>query len=109
TASFKIFNLNESRLNISSIALGGGSNSAFRINADGTPGPQVRDLEIAGGDSMYVFVTVNVNPNANTAPFLITDSIQVQFNGKTSQVQLTAYGQNARYIRGEQINTPTTW
>jgi hypothetical protein len=109
TASFKIFNLNESRLNISSIALGGGGNSAFRINADGTPGPQVRDLEIAGGDSMYVFVTVNVNPNANTAPFLITDSIQVQFNGKTSQVQLTAYGQNARYIRGEQINASTTW
>lgn len=109
TASFKIFNKNESRLKISSISLGGGSNSAFRINADGTPGPQVRDLEIAGGDSIYVFVTVNVNPNSDTAPFLITDSIQVQFNGNNTQVQLTAYGQNARYIRGEQINASTTW
>lgn len=109
TASFKIFNLNDARLNISSIALGGGAGSAFRINADGTPGPQVRDLEIAGRDSMYVFVTVNVDPNTNTNPFLITDSIQIQFNGNTTQVQLNAYGQNARYIRAQQINTPTTW
>lgn len=108
TGSFKIFNQNDARLLISSIQLGGGNSSAFHINADGTPGPRVDNLDIAARDSMYVFVTVNVNPNSSTSPFLITDSISISYNGNTTQVQLSAYGQNARYIRAALLTT-TTW
>lgn len=109
TASFKIFNQNDAGLILSSIELAGGAGSAFRINADGIPGPTVRNLEMAANDSLYVFVTVNIDPNSSSSPFLVSDSIRVNYNGRTTQVQLTAYGQNARYIRAQQINTSTTW
>lgn len=109
TALFKIFNLNEAKLRINSIELAGASNSQFRINADGIPGPSVRDLVLDANDSVYVFVTVNVNPTSATSPFIISDSILVSYNGNSSKVQLTAYGQNARYIRAQSISTNTTW
>lgn len=109
TASFKVFNLNDAKLRISSIELVGGNTSQFRINADGSPGPMVRDLDLNPNDSLYVFVTVNVNPNASTAPFIVSDSIRVNYNGSSSILQLTAYGQNARYLRSTRITTNTTW
>lgn len=109
TASVKIFNPNDARIRLSSIKLGGGTGSPFRINADGIPGPTIADLEIAAKDSAYVFVTVNVNPTSAASPFLITDSIMVSYNGRIDMVQLNAYGQNARYIRSQRITGNTTW
>jgi hypothetical protein len=109
TGSFKIFNLNDSKLLLSSVELMGGTVSQFRINADGIPGPEVNNLEIAANDSIYVFVTVNVNPNSSTSPFLVTDSIRVRYNDNSTQVQLTAYGQNANYLRSTLITTNTVW
>lgn len=109
TASFKIFNPHDARIRLASISLGGGTGSQFRINADGVPGPTVTDLEIAARDSAYVFVTVNVNPTSTTSPFIITDSITVSYNGRKDKVLLSAYGQNARYIRSERITANTTW
>ena len=109
TASFKIFNPHDARIRLASISLGGGTGSQFKINADGVPGPTVTDLEIAARDSAYVFVTVNVNPTSTTSPFIITDSITVSYNGRKDKVLLSAYGQNARYIRSERITANTTW
>jgi azurin len=109
TQTVKIFNLNNQKLNISSIELMGGRQSSFRINADGIPGPLVNNLEIDPNDSLYVFVTVNINPNAAESPFLVNDSIRINHNGVNSQIQLQAYGQNAHYYRGVAITSNTTW
>ena len=109
TGAVKIFNTNKERMRIERIALGGGSNSTFRINADGTPGPEVADLEIASGDSLYVFVTVSIDPSASALPFLVRDSIMVRYNGNEAKVQLEAYGQNAHFIRNGVIKSDVTW
>src|SRR5690349_20229133 len=77
TQSFKIINENNRKLLLTSVKLMGGVNSAFKINADGTVGPEVTNLEIEANDSIYVFMQVNVNPNAANLPFIIRDSIQV--------------------------------
>src|SRR5690349_10124226 len=79
TQSFKIINENNQKLLVSRVKLSGGNNSTFRINVDGFTGPEVHDLEIAPNDSIYVFVSVTVNPNTNNLPFVITDSIQVSY------------------------------
>lgn len=109
TQTLKIFNDNDEKLKISSVELMGGSASPFRINVDGNTGPVVQGTEIEANDSVYVFVTVTINPTAANAPFIVRDSIRIQYNGNSRFVQLDAYGQNARYLRGNILTTNTTW
>ena len=87
TESFKIFNNNNQKLRLSQVKLSGGAASPFKINIDGTPGPEADDVEIDANDSIYVFVQVNVNPTNATLPFIISDSIQINYNGNNKYVQ----------------------
>lgn len=109
TQSFKIINENSQKLKLSSIKLMGGAGSLYTINADGISGPVVNDLEIAANDSLYVFVQVNIDPNAENLPFVIRDSIQVSYNGKDKKIQLEAWGQNAHFLRNKEITADETW
>ena len=109
TKFFRIYNENDKSLRISSIKLAGGLASPFKINADGTVGPEVKDLEIEGGDSLYVFVSVRVDPISGTLPFVVQDSISITFNGRTDWVQLEAWGQNANFLRGKKITGNEVW
>src|SRR5687768_8966420 len=109
THYFKIFNNNERKLKISDIALSGGANSFFKINADGSEGPSVSGLEIEANDSLYVFVTVKVDPTTANLPFIVQDSIGVNYNGNRKWVHLQAWGQNANFMRANVITSDTTW
>jgi hypothetical protein len=109
TQFFKIFNKNDRRLRISRISLGGGENSFFAINADGREGPDVSDLEMEANDSLYVFVTVKIDPTTANLPFIIRDSINISYNGNEKRIQLSAWGQNANFLRGQVITSDTTW
>lgn len=109
TKTFKIVNENNQKLRISSVKLMGGNSSAYKINVDGTTGPEVTNLEIEANDSLYVFAQVNINPNAANLPFIVRDSIQVSYNGTNRLVQLEAWGQNAHFLRNKQVLTNETW
>ena len=87
----------------------GGNASAFKINADGIAGPAINNIEIEANDSIYVFVLVTINPNAVNLPFVINDSIQINWNGNTVYKQLEAWGQNAHFLRNKLIDVNTTW
>ena len=109
TQFFKIINENNQKLKISSIKLMGSTSSSFKINVDGTPGPEVNNLELEANDSLYVFVSVSINPNAANLPFIITDSIEINFNGTKQKVQLEAWGQNAHFFRNKKITVSESW
>lgn len=109
TQFFKIFNNNNGRLKLSSIRLMGGAASFYKMNVDGLPGSSFSDVEIGANDSLYVFVSVNINPNAANLPFIVQDSIQLSYNGNTRFVQLQAYGQNAVFLRNQKITGNVTW
>lgn len=109
THFFKILNNNDRKIKVSDITLSGGSNSFFRINADGREGPSVTDLEIEAEDSLYVFVTVKVDPTTADLPFVVQDSIGIKYNGNQKWVQLQAWGQNANFMRARVVTTDTTW
>jgi len=109
TQSFKIINENDQKLRLSSIKLMGGSNSYFKINADGYLGPQVSNIEINANDSVYVFVSVSINQNAANLPFVVRDSIQVNYNGNVQQVALEAWGLNAHFFRNKKITADEIW
>jgi hypothetical protein len=109
TQSFKIINENDQKLQLTSVKLMGGSSSPYKINVDGFIGPEVNNLDIATNDSMYVFVSVIIDPNANNLPFIVQDSIQISYNGRNRWVQLEAWGKNAHFFRSKEITTDETW
>lgn len=109
TQSFKIFNNNSQKLRLSQVKLAGGNASQFKINIDGISAPEVKNIEVNGNDSLYVFVQVNVNPDNAELPFLLSDSIQIDYNGNSQWVQLEAYGQNAIFLKNKIIAGTQTW
>ncbi len=108
TKRLLVYNHNSNKVVVSRIQLGGGDASMYRINVDGNPASSVQDIGIAGNDSLFVFVKVTVNPNDNTTPFIVSDSIVFTTNGNRQLVQLAACGQNADFnisktLKGNQV------
>jgi hypothetical protein len=109
TQYFRIFNNNDQKLRLSSVELAGGTSSAFKINVDGIAGVSVSNIEIDANDSVYVFVTVKIDPTISNTPFVIQDSVQINYNGNAKWVQLEAWGQNANFYRSRVIAANETW
>lgn len=105
----KIINDNKEGIRISSVRLAGGAASPFKINVDGIVGPQATNAEVLGNDSIYIYVTVTINPTAQNLPFVVRDSIEITYNGNRQWVQLDAFGQNAHFYRNRKINGTETW
>lgn len=107
TSGFLIYNQKNHDVRIRAIKLAGGSGSPFQINVDGTTGPQVQDVRINKKDSIYLFITVRINPNSATLPFVLRDSILLDLDGREEKVLLEAWGQNARFLRNVRISSDT--
>ncbi len=109
TQRFKIRNDNDQKLNLTSIALAGGAASAYQLNINGVAANSATNITLEKNDSLYVFVKIMVNQATSNLPFIVQDSIRIQFNGNTRWVQLQAYGQRATFIRNGRITANTTW
>jgi hypothetical protein len=109
TQQIKLINNNNQDLGISSITLVGGSNSPFIINIDGTPGPDASNIHIPANDSLYIFVTVYIKPQATPTPFLLEDSIRISYNGINKIIKLSTWGQNAHFLKNQVITGNISW
>ncbi|TAD84717.1 MAG: hypothetical protein EAY75_12565 [Bacteroidetes bacterium] len=109
TQQIIVANTNNQKLRIARIALGGGASSAFSLNVNGQPGTSFSQLEMNADDSLYMFIKLTVNPTATNLPFLIRDSITLEWNGNRRTIKLEAYGQNARFLKNWRITKDTTW
>lgn len=93
----RVFNNSNDFVNISSISLGGGTNSNFRINVNGLEGTSFTDVEIGPKDSIFIFAEVTVDPNNSFNPVVIEDSINFIINGNHQKIHLVACGQDAYF------------
>ena len=109
TQSVRIINANNQKLHLSSIRLMGGTQSFFHINIDGSPGPETNNIDLDAGDSLYIFVAVQIDPQTTGLPFVVQDSIEVGFNGNREYIQLEAWGQNAHFLRNQVLTGNTAW
>lgn len=109
TGFFRIYNDNNQKLRLNRVYLGGGANSFYKMNVDGTPGTEVTDIEMEANDSIYVFVTVKIDQTTADLPFVVQDSVGIEFNGNKRWVQLQAWGQNANFLRSRLITGNVTW
>jgi hypothetical protein len=123
TSILKVYNRNNRAVRVSSIILEGGENSQYRMNVNGLPGVAFTDIEILGGDSIFVFVEVTVDPSDSLHPF-VEDRIKFVTNGNEQRVLLLAWGWDAIFytpnvyptnglppyrIINTQIGGTTTW
>ena len=109
TRSFKIINENNQKLRLSKVKLMGGTASSFKMNVDGMATTEASNLDIEANDSIYVFVSVTINPNATNLPFIVSDSVLINYNGNSRYIQLQAFGQNANFLRNRVITGNITW
>ena len=107
TRQLKVYNPHKKALLISSIILADAGKSGFRINVDGIRADQFSDIEIAGEDSLYIFVEATLPQQDNADIRLIKDSILFQLNGIRQEVKLRAYAQDAVIVRGKVIEKDT--
>lgn len=106
TRQFKIYNPSNQEVNISSIMLAGGQQSKYRMNLDGVPGIAYSNIKIPGKDSLFVFVDVTLDPNNQSQPAIVTDSIVFNTNGTVQDVDLAAFGWDADFIYPTVFDNP---
>lgn len=99
TQIFTVRNPNDKAVSISSVRLGGGNSSNYRLNVNGVPGRSFSNVEIGANDSIYIFAEVTIDPNNPQTLFIVPDSILFELNGNTQQVNLIAFGQRAHFHR----------
>jgi len=109
TKRMLVYNPNDSKVRITSIQLMGGQSSPFRLNISGTPATQLTDVEIAGNDSLYIFVRVTVDPANQNAPYVVSDSILFETNGSHQDVKLVAWGRDAIFYRHASLLGNIVW
>ncbi len=72
----------------------------FRINLDGENDlDRLRDITLRGGDSLFLFVRVYINPQDSNTPVLVEDSVLFSVNGQVQHIGLQAYGQDVIILR----------
>jgi len=107
TKQFTVRNPHDKRIEISDIRLAGGKSSNYRLNINGVQTRKMIDLELAGNDSMYIFVEVTVDPTNQNNPLVIKDSVIFETNSNSQNVKLVSWGQDVHKINGEIIGTDT--
>ena len=97
TKRVMIYNPNQNALSISRVAMKDGR--YFHINLDGENNiDNLKDITIRGGDSLFMFVRVNINPLDLNTPVLVEDTVTFLVNNNLQYIALQAYGQNVHVL-----------
>ena len=107
TLQLMVYNRNANALLIDRVWVADGT--AFHVNVDGEQQlSRLTDLTINGGDSLFVFVRVDIDPTASNSPVLVSDLLSFHLNtGTTQSVVLEAYGQDVTRVNKAVVNTYT--
>ena len=107
TARLKVYNRDKKSVNISDIRFKSPT-SNFTMNVDGVSGDSFKDVEIRGGDSIFVFIECYIPEDKQKKPFLVEDEIQFTLNGRTQEVRVEAYGRNVTRLRNVEVTKDMT-
>ncbi|WP_435262118.1 hypothetical protein [Tenacibaculum sp. nBUS_03] len=97
TYNLKVYNKSSNAITIPEIKLENGIASNYRLNVDGTPGKDFKNIEILANDSLYVFVETTIDFNTITNP-LYTDKILFDNGNNQQDVDLVTLVQDAHFI-----------
>lgn len=107
TARLKVYNPEKKSINISSIRFKN-PHSQFSMNVDGVSGTDFHDVEIRGGDSIFIFIECYIPENKDKKPFLTEDKIEFITNGTEQNVVVEAYGRNVTRLKNLTVRNDMT-
>lgn len=108
TRQFAVYNRGKKQLRISDIHVEGiAEGGHFNINVDGLRGTSFSDIEVRGGDSIFVFVEGYLDETGRNEPARINDRVLFTTNGVTQSVALRAWGQDVVRMNGDTIKRNT--
>lgn len=111
TYTFQVYNRNKKALRIPQVYLERGGESPFKVNVDGTflENGTATDFEIAGKDSIRVFLFVKVEESNQDVPVEASDKLVfVTEAGLRQEVVLSAFGQDVVPLKGQLIEQDVT-
>lgn len=107
TKRVMVYNPNKNAVLIDRVDIASGR--SFRINLDGENQIEnLRDITLRGGDSLFLFVRADIDPQDSNSPVLVEDTIAFYLNSQAQHIYLQAYGQDVEIIRGSGGRLDTT-
>lgn len=103
TKQLRVVNNNKNAVK-TNIRLSGKFNNVYRINIDGKPGSSAYGKEIAGKDSIIIFIQVYIEQGGTDLPFIVDDQLIFETNGNVQDVDLIAWGQDAKYFNNATLD-----
>lgn len=101
TKRMMVYNPNKNALCIDRVEMK--NCKSFFINLDGENQlDNMRDITLRGGDSLFLFVRVEIDPQDVNTPVLVEDTIVFHVNQKQHNIYLQAYGQDVRVIQSKE-------
>jgi hypothetical protein len=97
TKRIKVYNDLDEDVRIDEIRLAKSGNSPYRLNIDGEQKDYANDVILRSKDSLHIFVEATIDPNDTNEPLIRTDSIIFSTNGKSQDIDLVAWGQDAHF------------
>ena len=78
----------------------------FSVNVDGEADvTRWHSFTIRGGDSAYIFVRAYIDPLGQNNPLIITDELQLTYNGNQTILRLSAIGQDVTVLHKEDFHS----
>ena len=98
TQRLRLYNPNRKAIILSSVQMENPS-SPFSIVVNGKAGP-IANVEVLGGDSIYILLKAVLAPSLQDTAFLTQDRLIVRVKGRSDfqKVIVQAYGQDANYL-----------
>lgn len=109
TKQLRVVNRNKNAIR-TNIRLSGKYNNVYRLNIDGETINQKHGKEILGKDSIIIFIQCYVDTAGHDTanlPFVVADQLIFETNGNTQDVDLVAWGQNAKYFNNNTLDCGT--
>ncbi len=106
--TLKVYNKSGERIKIGSINYAS-TNKYFQININGKNSNNVSNVELADGDSMFIFVQTNGDCSGSDVPFSLLDSISFSYNGNVDYVYLSAFSETPIILDHFVISSDTSF
>lgn len=108
TRRVRLFNPSENALIIDNLRLAS-SNSPFLLTLNGEQDDHFQNVQLLGGDSLLVLIEATIDQRDETNPYIVKDSIIVDYNTQSKDIKIIAWGQDANFLDGTVIEENTTW
>ncbi len=91
-----MYNPTQENIYINRVYLGNGQGSFYRMNVNGLSTKDAKDVELPGGDSLYIFVEVTADVQGANS-LLYTDSIVFETGNIRQHVNLVTLAKDAHF------------